>query len=163
MSEFIDVQNEHNFPINADALKHAAKTALTMQLSPAESEITIVLTNDESVKELNQQFRGIDAPTDVLSFPADLPPMPEGEEPDTLYLGDLVIAYPYTRVQAEREGHPLEDSFKLLVVHGVLHLLGFDHDTPQNRAIMWAQQANILTALGISTDLVPALEGDDVS
>ncbi len=163
MTDNIDVQNEQNFPVDAAKLKHAAHTALTMQLTTPGSELSIVITTDEAVQELNRQFRQVDAPTDVLSFPAELPPMPE-DDPDDMpqapYLGDLIIAYPYAVAQAERESHPLDDSLCLLVVHGVLHLLGFDHDTPQNKAVMWAQQADILTALGISPELVPALEGE---
>jgi probable rRNA maturation factor len=108
---------------------------------------------------VNRQFRGIDAPTDVLSFPADEPPIEIDDEPP--YLGDLIIAYPYASEQAARQGHTLSDSLSLLVVHGTLHLLGYDHDTPEHRAEMWAAQDAALTALGISTAIVPALEGGD--
>ncbi|MFN8564627.1 MAG: rRNA maturation RNase YbeY [Anaerolineae bacterium] len=77
------------------------------------------------------------------------------------YLGDLVIAYPYAAAQAQREGHALDDSLALLVVHGTLHLLGYDHDTPEHRAHMWAAQELALLALGISPEIVPALENRD--
>jgi len=100
----------------------------------------------------------VDAPTDVLSFPADEPPVAIPDEPP--YLGDLMIAYPYALAQAEREEHDPGDSFALLVAHGVLHLLGFDHDTDENRTRMWAAQADSLNALKIPLSLVPALEGD---
>jgi len=75
------------------------------------------------------------------------------------YLGDLIIAYPYALAQAQREGHDAMQSFSLLVVHGTLHLLGYDHDTLENRAEMWAAQETALMALGISTAIVPSLEG----
>jgi probable rRNA maturation factor len=146
----IEVQNESGYSLDADRLKAAAA-------------LTVVVTSDEAVAALNRQYRGVDAPTDVLSFPADAPPpMPDDEdlpeENDVPYLGDLVIAYPYTSAQAVRLGHGLMDSLTLLVVHGTLHLLGADHDTPERRAAMWAAQAQALTALGVPLEIVPALE-----
>ncbi|MBL8155700.1 MAG: rRNA maturation RNase YbeY [Anaerolineae bacterium] len=154
----IDVLNEDTFPVNAARLRQAAEMVLSQHEIAAQTGLTIVIDDDQAVRDLNRQFRQIDAPTDVLSFPADAPPVEiEDEAP---YLGDLIIAFPYASAQAEREGHELDDSLSLLVVHGTLHLLGYDHDTPERRAEMWAAQARALTALGISTDLVPALEGD---
>jgi probable rRNA maturation factor len=154
----VDVLNEDGFPVYEDRLRQAAETVLLQHEVAAQSGLTIVIDDDEAVRDLNRQFRQVDAPTDVLSFPADVPPVViEDEAP---YLGDLVIAFPYASAQAEREDHPLDDSLSLLVVHGTLHLLGYDHDTPERRAEMWAAQARALIALSISTDLVPALEGD---
>ncbi|MFW5709264.1 MAG: rRNA maturation RNase YbeY [Chloroflexota bacterium] len=148
----IDIQNDRAFAIREERLRDAAQAVLHLH-QEADASLTIVITDNESVKELNRQYRGIDAPTDVLSFPSDLPP--EAEE---TYLGDLIIAYPYARAQAEGEGHPLDDSLSLLVVHGTLHLLGYDHDTMENRTEMWSRQAEALQSLGISTTIVPALE-----
>jgi len=71
-----------------------------------------------------------------------------------------VIAYPYASAQAAREGHKLDDSLALLVVHGTLHLLGYDHDTQMRKVEMWEKQETALIALGISPEIVPALEGD---
>jgi probable rRNA maturation factor len=157
MSYTVDVQNDAQYAANAERLGSAARTTLQLQGAP-ESALTIVITSDEAVATLNAQYRGIDSATDVLSFPADAPPMAEPDEP--VYLGDLVVAYPYAKAQAEREGHALDDSLALLVVHGVLHLLGYDHDTPENRQAMWAAQGRALDALGISAGIVPALEGE---
>jgi probable rRNA maturation factor len=148
MTYTVDVQNEADYAIDADRLTQAAHAALRQQNTPADCNLTIVITDDDAVQALNQQFRGVSAPTDVLSFPFS----------ETGYLGDLVIAYPYASQQATREGHPLMDNMMLLVVHGVLHLLGYDHDTQANRAAMWAQQAAILDVLGIAQSLVPDLE-----
>ena len=89
-------------------------------------------------------------------FPAEI--MPVDEPGVSSYLGDLVIAYPYATTQAAREGHVLMESLCLLVVHGTLHLLGYDHDTPGNRARMWAAQDRALAAMMIPLDIVPALE-----
>lgn len=154
----VDVLNEDEFPVNADRLQQAAHTVLMQHRVEAGSGLSIVIDTDAAVRDLNRQFRQIDAPTDVLSFPADAPPVVIDDEAP--YLGDLVIAFPYASAQAEREGHNLDDSLSLLVVHGTLHLLGYDHDTPERRAEMWVAQARALTTLGISTSLVPALEGD---
>jgi probable rRNA maturation factor len=77
---------------------------------------------------------------------------------EPVYLGDLVIAYPYAQAQAQREGHDMMHSLLLLVVHGTLHLLGYDHDTVSNRAAMWAAQDRVLAALGVPLAIVPSLE-----
>ncbi len=128
-----------------------------------ESGVTVVITDDAHVRALNKQFRGVDAATDVLSFPADPPPEaldPTEVEPD--YLGDLIIAYPYTKHQAEELGHALADELVLLVVHGTLHLLGFDHDTPEHQDEMWAEQAEVLARAGVSI-VVPRYTFEDTS
>jgi probable rRNA maturation factor len=152
----IDVQNDLGYPVDVGRMSAAAQETLRQQAAMDGAALSIVLTADEQVHELNLQFRGIDSATDVLSFPADAPPVEiEGEPP---YLGDLLIAFPYASEQAAREGHALMDSLSLLVIHGTLHLLGFDHDTPENRAKMWTVQDSVLRALGIPTDIVPALE-----
>jgi probable rRNA maturation factor len=114
--------------------------------------ISVVITNDEEVRRLNQQFRGVNAPTDVLSFPAD--PVPEGEEP---YLGDLILALPHIRRQAESEQHSVADELVLAVIHGTLHLLGYDHDTLEHQSAMWEIQAKALRVVGVKI-IVPLFE-----
>ncbi len=148
----VEVQNEADYALDPTDLVAAATQVLTSHEVEAGSGMTIVITDDDSVADLNRQFRGIDAPTDVLSFPMDSMP---GDAP---YLGDLVIAYPYASAQAAQEGHALADSLKLLVVHGTLHLLGYDHGDADERAEMWAAQEAALIALGVSPEIVPALE-----
>lgn len=156
MSTNITIINNEGYPIPEALLKEAAQTVLRQQKAPHNSELSIVLMSDAAVRALNQQFRGIDAPTDVLSFPAEaLPPEMMGE---TAYLGDLIIAYPYAQAQAQQAQHPLADSLALLVIHGVLHLLGYDHHTSEERARMWSAQAKALNALAISDTIVPSLE-----
>lgn len=155
----IDVQNDANYPVDAESLVRAAETVLREHNVDENSVMSVVITDNESVAALNLQFRGVDAPTDVLSFPMDAPPMP-GEPP---YLGDLVIAYPYSAAQAERESYDIRDGLILEVVHGTLHLLGYDHDTDENRAAMWAAQDEALIALGVPTTIVPRLEDDEAA
>lgn len=152
----IDVLNEAGWPIDADLLRRAAEQTLALEGTPEPCALTIAIEDDAAVAALNRQFRGCDAPTDVLSFPADGPPVELPDEP--VYLGDLVIAFPYAAAQAEHEGHALMDSLSLLVVHGTLHLLGYDHGEADARRAMWAAQEVALRALGLSPDLVPALE-----
>jgi probable rRNA maturation factor len=155
----IDIQNDHDYLVSPQRLEAASVAVLKRHDVDPNSSLSIVITDNDTVQALNQQHRGVDAPTDVLSFPADKPPIEIPEEPP--YLGDLLIAYPYAAAQAAREKHVLLDSFDLLVVHGTLHLLGYDHDTPENRAEMWAIQAEVLRELNIDTGIVPSLEESD--
>ena len=159
MTFSIDIQNDTNYDIDVARLQAASQQVLKQHNVDSDTALSIVFVDNAYIQNVNRQFRGIDAPTDVLSFPADEPPVEIDDEPP--YLGDLIIAYPYASEQAAREGHALSDSLSLLVVHGTLHLLGYDHDTPEHRAEMWAAQDTALTALGISTAIVPALEGGD--
>ncbi len=149
----IEIVNEAGYALDEARLQAAAALVLARHEGDSEADMTIAVTDDESITDLNRQYRGTDAPTDVLSFPMDAA-MPT----ETRYLGDLVIAYPYASAQAAREGHALADSLTLLVVHGTLHLLGYDHDTQEHRAEMWAAQEAALIALGVPPEIVPALE-----
>lgn len=126
-------------------LAHAAATILVQQGQPPDADFTIVLGDDAQLQELNRQFLGIDKPTDVLSFPSD------ELDPDTRmpYLGDIVISYDRARLQAGAGGHSVEDELQLLVVHGVLHLLGYDHAGAQEKEQMWAAQSAALQQLGV--------------
>jgi probable rRNA maturation factor len=121
--------------------------ALEQQGADLEQDLTIAIEDDERLHALNLEFLAIDAPTDVLSFPAG-----DGEiDPETgvLYLGDIIISYPRALEQATSGGHPVMHEIQLLVVHGVLHLLGHDHAEPEEKAEMWAAQREALLALGI--------------
>ena len=122
----------------------AAAAALSGQLdTPAESSLTVRVTGDAEVQALNKQFLAIDAPTDVLAFPAG-----DSIENEPPYLGDIIISLEAAKRQAVTGGHPLAHEVELLVVHGILHLLGHDHDDPDKKAAMWAAQAVVLGALG---------------
>jgi len=127
-----------------DLLERAALTTLTNQ--DAQGDITIVLTDDSQLGQLNRDFLGIDAPTDVLSFPAS------ETDPETgrRYLGDILISVPRAGEQAGAAGHALEEEVQLLIVHGTLHLLGHDHAEGEDKAKMWAAQAEVLARIGLS-------------
>jgi probable rRNA maturation factor len=122
----------------------AAQAALAHQ--SADGDITLVLTDDAQLQDLNRDYLGIDAPTDVLSFPAtEMDP-----ETGASYLGDILISIPRAMMQAQAAGHPLESEVQLLVVHGVLHLLGYDHADPEEKTKMWLAQSEILQKIGLS-------------
>jgi len=130
-------------PVAAELIERAAAAVLAHEST--QGDLTIVLAGDEQLHELNRQYLGIDTPTDVLSFPAS------EMDPDSrrAYLGDVLISIPRAEAQAEAAGHPLESEVQLLVVHGVLHLLGFDHGQVEQRARMWSVQGEVLESLGL--------------
>jgi probable rRNA maturation factor len=136
---------ETEFDFSEDLLARAAKAALEHEPQSLDPELSIILTNDARLHELNLNYLGIDAPTDVLSFPAS------ETDPETgaRYIGDILISIPRAQTQAEAVGHPLEAEVQLLVVHGVLHLLGYDHAEPEEKARMWKAQAEVLETLGL--------------
>jgi probable rRNA maturation factor len=146
MSYHVEVRPDVVCPVPTDALRRAAAAVLRAQGVLAGSSLTLVIADDETVRRLNARFRGVDAPTEVLSFPADPPTAPEAQPYP--YLGDVIIAYPRATAEASRAGHSLEAELLLLTVHGTLHLLGFDHSTDAARARMWAAQAAALEAIG---------------
>lgn len=112
------------------------------------AELTVLVTDEETVHQLNRDYRGLDEPTDVLSFSA-LESQPDAvafiSAPEMAnYLGDVIIAYPVAAAQAPTFGRSVAEELALLAVHGTLHLLGYDHATPAEEAAMWARQAAIL-------------------
>lgn len=130
-------------------LELAAQQTLLHQRAPAGAALTIVIAGDRKVQTLNRQYRGVDAPTDVLAFAArETTPTRFISAPgESLYLGDVIISYPRAAAQARAAGHSVQAELQLLVIHGVLHLLGYDHATPAQKRKMWAAQAAILCAL----------------
>ncbi len=146
----IYIQIAEQIELDSDAaelsgmLETAAQATLKLAGAEPTAELTIVLTDDAQIQELNNQFLGVDAPTDVLSFPAgELDP-----DSDELYLGDIVISVPRAQAQASAGGHAYQEEMQLLTVHGVLHLLGHDHGEPDEKQRMWALQSKVLVELG---------------
>lgn len=128
------------------ALSAAAEAALAYE--GAAGDITISVVDDAAIHAMNREYRGVDRPTDVLSFPAA-----DGEAfpaiPDA-FLGDIAISLPRAEAQAEEYGHPLLRELSFLAVHGTLHLLGYDHMTDEDRARMFARQNEILEKMRIT-------------
>jgi probable rRNA maturation factor len=132
-----------NTPHELNRIESAASQAMHMAGAPPDSELTVVLTDDEELHRLNRQFLEIDAPTDVLSFPADFID-PDSHHP---YLGDILVSVERARQQADLQGHSASQELLLLIVHGILHLLGHDHAEDAERERMWALQDQILSRL----------------
>ncbi len=137
----------HPQPVAPEVIEratHAAQAALAHQ--SANGDIALVFTDDAQLQDLNRDYLGVDAPTDVLSFPAtEMDP-----ETGASYLGDILISIPRATVQAQAAGHPLESEVQLLVVHGVLHLLGHDHADAGEKSRMWTAQDEILQNIGLA-------------
>jgi probable rRNA maturation factor len=135
-----------------EVMENAALAAYGRAGPSQAADLSVVLSDDRQLQALNSQFLGIDAPTDVLSFPG-------GEtDPDSqvLYLGDVIVSYPRALVQAAAAGHSVQAELQLLVVHGVLHLCGYDHADEQGKARMWELQAAALHDLGAEISGPPA-------
>jgi probable rRNA maturation factor len=147
--------------VDAEGIRRAAQAALRHQGAPSGASLSVVVVDDDEIRALNRQFRGIDAPTDVLSF-GTLEDEPSGSEASrsgfvvapeeaaetAAYLGDVIVAWPRVVAQAAEQGHSVQRELDLLVVHGTLHLLGHDHATAQEEASMWAIQDQVLDGLG---------------
>jgi probable rRNA maturation factor len=140
----IQCDQEYDAGCFEPVLTRAAEAALSHQGATENTGLTIVLTADAQLQQLNHDYLGIDAPTDVLSFPSGETDFDSGET----YLGDIIISVPRATAQAEAGGHPLEQELELLVVHGVLHLLDYDHAEEAEKQKMWVAQAGILEELG---------------
>lgn len=135
---------------------------LTQDQFPYEAEVSLTLTDDEGIRQLNCAHRGIDASTDVLSFPmlsyaaaGDFSFLDAESEddfnPDTgeALLGDIVISVDHVQAQAQAYGHSQEREYAFLIVHSMLHLFGYDHIQPEDAAQMEAHQRELLDGLGI--------------
>ena len=116
--------------------------AAVAALGTVEGDVVVLLTDDEAVRDLNARFRGKDRPTNVLSFPA-----PENAFP---HLGDIFQAYGVCATEAEAQGKTLADHLSHLVVHGVLHLLGRDHEDDAEAEEMEAEEREILAQIGVA-------------
>lgn len=149
-----------------DAWLAAAARATLRACERDELSLSIQVVDDDEMRRYNRIYRQQDAPTDVLSFAVQEGSPISSEMPDTLAaelaseLGDLLLAFPYASRQSERYGHSLAAEMQLLVVHGTLHLLGFDHDTPVRQTEMWYKQSEILSSLTVD-DLTPRLTTPD--
>ena len=141
----INIDNQQDF-LESALLQRAARLTLDLESAPVDADITIVLTDDAQLHELNKEFLGVDAPTDVLSFPAS----ESDPETGTPYLGDILISIPRAAQQAQAAGHSVEAEVQLLVVHGTLHLMGHDHAEAEEKTRMWNAQAEVMSRLGLS-------------
>lgn len=147
--------------VRAAWLRAIARRVLMVEGVARPAQVSIVVTDDETVRDLNRRFLGLDEPTDVLSFsltaveeaPFALPPE------EAASLGEVVMAYPTAVRQAEEAGRAVEEEVAHLLVHGLLHLLGYDHQRLQDERAMRQREEEILTALPISVGPFERLHG----
>lgn len=136
--ELEDLEWASSLPTAAAVVERAAQAAL----GSIEGDVVVLLTDDTTIRDLNVRFRDKDKPTNVLSFPAAESAMP--------HLGDLVLAHGVCALEAKAQGKSLSDHLTHLVVHGVLHLLGRDHEIDQEAEEMEDEERSILASLGIA-------------
>jgi probable rRNA maturation factor len=134
-------------PTAGSLVRRAALAALTLSgKRAARAELSVVLADDATVRALNARWRGKDAPTNVLAFASDDPALPG----QPLLLGDVVLAYETVAAEAKDQGKNLADHLRHLVIHGVLHLLGYDHVAAAPAKRMEALETRILASLGVA-------------
>lgn len=132
-------------------LNQGIEKAIAVAEGPEEAEVSLTLVDDQRIHELNRDYRGVDRPTDVLSFALQ---EETEDEPDILdyeddLLGDIIISVERARSQAEEYGHSFERELVYLAVHGTLHLLGYDHEQEEDKVEMRRQEENVMSQIGL--------------
>jgi len=132
----------------ARGIRQIASAVLEAEEVAPEASLSIVITDDDEIRSLNRQFAESDAATDVLAFADESRGHPFVSAPgEPRYLGDVVISFARAREQAAADGRPVEEELRLLIVHGILHLLGYDHDTAESQQRMWERQNALIAVL----------------
>ena len=146
---YLQVKRKVKLPVDISNILYAAQLTLNLENVERESSMCVVIGDDILLRKLNHKYRNIDSATDVLSFSSS------EHDPDTnsIYLGDVIISLARAEHQATAGGHPLEDELQLLVIHGTLHLLGYDHLGRVDKGKMQAAQDRILNQLGVRLEI----------
>jgi probable rRNA maturation factor len=141
--------------VDTDLITRAVATVIEAEALTGQIEVSVLITDDAQIQELNRDYREIDAPTDVLSFAEEEGDQPFVRPPDLpRYLGDIAISYERTLAQAEEYGHTPARELAFLTVHGMLHLLGYDHERgPEDTAAMRAREEAVMTLLGLPREV----------
>jgi len=150
----VDISKKFNLFVTEKEIKNYAQKILDLAGSENKFDLTIFIGSDQQIKNLNKQFRGLDETTDVLSFDS-------GEiDPETgnQILGDIAISYDSAERQSVEAGHPLLNEIILLLTHSILHLTGYDHNTPEEKIVMWKEQQRILKNIGVQ---INRISGDE--
>lgn len=163
MTVYIEYETTHSLELPyEEIIRQVAQAAVDYEDCPYETQVNVLLTDNEGIHEMNREYRQIDRPTDVLSFPMTEYPAPsdfslvekdmDSFDPDTgeLILGDIVISVDKVQEQAKAYGHSEKRELAFLVAHSMLHLMGYDHMEEQERTDMEARQREILEQLEIS-------------
>ncbi len=149
----IQIDEEFRGAIGEDWLCRVVEQTLSDRGVSSQAELSVSITGDENMQALNREYRGLDETTDVLSFALTEENVNEGipafvtPPDDLLHLGEVIISYPQARRQAGEDPVMLKKEMALLVVHGILHLLGYDHDEPDREAEMKAVENGVLSEL----------------
>ncbi len=147
----VELTNESGFNVDEGSLQALTMHAMAHMKVHPDADVAIVLVDEKTMSDLHLQWMDEPGPTDVLSFPMDeLRPGLEGDDAVEGILGDIVLCPTVAQQQAEAAGHSLMDELHLLTVHGMLHLLGFDHAEPEEEKEMFGLQGEILRAFGES-------------
>jgi len=145
----IEIANESGISVDEASIVSVARFALSaMRVDPL-AELSVLIVDIESMAELHERWMDLPGPTDVMAFPMDEMDgarRPDAVDPGPTLLGDVVLCPAFARDQARKAGHSLMDELQLLTVHGVLHLLGYDHGEPDEEREMFALQQDLLTA-----------------
>ena len=162
MTIVTETETELHFDFDHEELfEKIAETVTEAEACPFDISVSLFITDNDGIRELNRENRGIDEATDVLSFPllsfkvpaafSELMEDPDNFDPDSgeLLLGDIVISQDKVFEQAEMYGHSVRREFAFLVVHSMLHLSGYDHMTDQDRELMESRQNEIMRLLDI--------------
>ena len=165
MGLFFEEEGELHLPLQCEKLAETViNAALDYIKCPYEVEVNLLLTMNQEIQEMNQQFRQIDRPTDVLSFPmiqyeqpGDFDFLETADEyfhPETgeLILGDIVLSKEKVLTQAEEYGHTVDREYAFLIAHSMFHLCGYDHMNEHDEKIMFTKQEDVLTQLGITRE-----------
>jgi probable rRNA maturation factor len=144
----IHVEEEFRGVVDEGRVRRIAQTVLKAEGVAPPYEVGLVFTNSETVKQLNRDYRGVDEPTDVLAFYM----LPQKEFDDDFALppdgvtriGEVIISYPQAAEQAREQGHSPEKELALLIIHGILHLLGYDHEEPEGESKMRGRERELL-------------------
>ena len=153
----VELQVDERFraQVSPESLRRAALTTLIHRGVEEPCELVVVVTDDEALQKLNRRYMGVNAPTDVLAFPDDARGPFVRASGSLRYLGDIIVSFPRAEAQAAEAGHSFQAELQLLVVHGALHLLGYDDVPEEGRTEMWSTQAEILRALDVKVNLPP--------
>jgi probable rRNA maturation factor len=148
------VTDEQTVPVDLAGMKLLAESVLSDEGYPPDSEVTLLLVTDEAMAEYNQRFMSREGATDVLAFPVDelkagVAPKPAPGSPPVM-LGDIVIAPSYVARHAAEEGIEFTDEVALMVVHGMLHLMGWDHADDAQAEQMESRERELLAKVGVS-------------
>ena len=144
----IHVKEEFRGMVDQGWVRKIAQTVLKAEGTAPPYEVSLVFTDSETVQQLNRDYRGVDEPTDVLAF--CMLPQKEVDSsfalpPDGVTrLGEVIISYPQAAEQAKEQGHATEKELALLIIHGILHLLGYDHEEPEEESKMKEREKVLL-------------------